>query len=315
VHSRVVAYTGAAQAIYGVPEAEALGRDVGAVLTHVSPPEELTRHREELAAGEPSRLQARARRPDGTCIDLDVMVDVLCDETGVVTGQFSVSRDITALKAVEATLQAALGERETLLKEVHHRVKNNLQMMVSLFALQAGAVKDPEAAAALLDSQERLRSMALIHEQLYQAPELARIDFASFVEVVVSGLGTVFGAHPGVAFDVKVGDVWLGVDAAIPCALIVNELVSNALKYAFPDGRDGRIEVALQALAAPGSFALSVADDGVGLPAGFDPEASATLGIRLVGILARQLRGHVTIDRARGTRFEIVWTARREPAS
>jgi two-component sensor histidine kinase len=105
------------------------------------------------------------------------------------------------------------------------------------------------------------------------------------------------------------------VDSAIPCALIVNELVSNALKYAFPDGRAGRIEVALQALAAPGSFALSVADDGVGLPEGFDPKTSATLGIQLVEILARQLRGHLTIDRAHGTRFELVWAARRELAS
>jgi PAS domain S-box-containing protein len=313
--ARVVAYTGAAQAIYGLTEAEALGRDIRDVVTHDSPSEELARHRAELAAGEPSRLQTRALRKDGTWIELDVMVDVLHDEAGHITGHFSVSRDITTLKAVEATLHAALGERETLLKEVHHRVKNNLQMMVSLFALEAGAVKDPEAVAALLDSQERLRSMALIHEQLYQAPDLARIDFGAFVQLVVGGLGTVFGARPGVVFDVKVGDAWLGVDTAIPCALIVNELVSNALKYAFPGGRGGRIEVALRALPTLGSFALSVADDGVGLPEGFDPAKSATLGMQLVAILARQLHGHLTIDRSRGSRFEIAWSAREKGAS
>jgi len=227
----------------------------------------------------------------------------------------SLIRDLTEERRLEAErvdrelrLRAALVERETLLKEVHHRVKNNLQMMISLFALQGDRVTDPRSAAALLDSQQRLRSMALVHEQLYQSDDLARIDLAAYVTSLVGGLQTVFGGRSGVVIDVQIGDMMLAVDTAIPGALILSELVSNAMKYAFPGGRAGRIVVGMTRSTSgdgQGRLVLSVADDGVGLPEGLDPARTATLGLQLVHILARQLRGAVVVERQGGTRFEI----------
>lgn len=216
-------------------------------------------------------------------------------------------QEVTPMKEAERGLRDSLREKDTLVMEVHHRVKNNLQVMVSLLGLQLEQT-GPESAPALRDSQERIRSMALIHEQLYQSPDVSRIDLAAYARTLTEGLVAVYANTSRVRVDVEADELWLGVDTAIPCGLILNELVSNALKYAFPDGRAGRVLVALSATSGEQDtreLTLTVRDDGVGLPESLDVGRSASLGLRLVHILAKQLRGTVIVRRDHGAHFEV----------
>jgi PAS domain S-box-containing protein len=229
------------------------------------------------------------------------------DAAGVVNGMCGMATDITVTKAAEQKLRDALQEKEALVMEVHHRVKNNLQVMVSLLGLQL-AQSDEHCAPALRDSQERIRSMALIHEQLYQSSDLSRIDLADYARTLTVGLVSVFGRSSAVRVDVESAPLWVSVDTAIPCGLILNELVSNALKYAFPEGRSGGVVVGLSATVGDTGtreVTLTVTDDGVGLPDALDPAQTPSLGLRLVQILAKQLRGAVVARRGPGARFEV----------
>jgi two-component sensor histidine kinase len=205
----------------------------------------------------------------------------------------------------EERIQASLKEKEVLLKEIHHRVKNNLQIISSLLNLQGQQIEDPQIVGALRDSQNRVRSMALIHEQLYGAHDLARIDFGAYIHQLASHLFRSYRADSKVALDLKVEEINLRIDEAIPCGLILNELVSNALKHAFPDGRAGRIQVALGV--DGGQVALAVSDDGVGLPEGFDHRTSTSLGLQLVNSLVSQLDGEVMLEPGHGTGFNVTF--------
>ncbi len=203
------------------------------------------------------------------------------------------------------SLQASLREKETLLKEIHHRVKNNMAVISSLLALQGNRVADPALRSMFEESRQRIRSMALVHEKLYASTDLSRIDLAGYVRSLVNGLGTIYQT-PGKTIEVgvDVGDVLLDVDAAVPCGLILNELVTNALKYAFA-GRD-RGEISVSFTKAGNACTLTVKDDGVGFPAGFDPLNSDTLGLKIVEVLAGQLDGSVRFSFDAGT--EVVVT-------
>ena len=204
----------------------------------------------------------------------------------------------------EKAIRAALEERETLLKEVHHRVKNNMQIISSLLSLQAAQATEPETIEMLNDSQQRIRSMALIHDRLYRSASLAEIDFGQYVESLVDELLRMYNVPLGVitiATDIE--NVQLGVDTAIPCALIINELVSNSLKHAFPDGRTGAVTIALRR--ANGVHMLTVADNGVGFPRDVDFRATDSLGMQLVVTLVNQLEGTIELNRENGTAFAI----------
>lgn len=201
---------------------------------------------------------------------------------------------LVALKLVEierlarAELEQSLREKEVLLKEIHHRVKNNLQVISSLLQLQAGCIVDDEVRRVFEESQGRIRSMALVHEKLYRGKDLIHIDFGDYVQDLVSALiGSYRESASRLQVEVQAEAVQLSVDQAVPCGLILNELISNAFKHGFPDGRPGRILVRLTGGAG---IELSVQDDGVGWPSAFKPTESSSLGLRLVHILARQLR-------------------------
>jgi PAS domain S-box-containing protein len=212
--------------------------------------------------------------------------------------------DTTAFKSAERDLRASLREKDVLLKEVHHRVKNNLQVISSLLSLQAMQLLDPDVRTRLLESQNRIQAIALVHEKLYRSEQLSHIAFGEYAETLVSDLAHVHSApERSIKTVLRIDDVRLGVDAAIPCGLMLNELVSNAFKHAFTGAASGTIEVQLSR--ADRRLTLSVADDGVGLPPGLEPRRSATLGFDLVFTFAEQLEADVKIETGAGTRFVI----------
>lgn len=239
----------------------------------------------------------------------------LRDEEGRVIGTLSSGEDITEKLRLEEErekvykkLQDSLREKSFLLAEIHHRVKNNLQIISSLLSLQAEEITDPKFQEIFQESQNRIRSMALVHEKLYESESFSSINFSDYILDLTSFL---FQTYSKNLFDVElftdIEPISLGIDLAVPCGLIINELVSNALKYAFPASfkPPGKIWVSLKQV-EPGQYELSVADNGVGLPEHIDLERPKSLGLKLVHVLAKgQLEGQVEIFRDQGTRFVI----------
>jgi PAS domain S-box-containing protein len=306
---------------YTAEEVQALGEDVLPRLMH---PEDLARLPALFArwdgapAGASFESEYRLRHKDGTWRWF-LSHDTVFSRTpaGAVKEFLGTAQDVTARKQAEDQLRASLQEKEALLKEVHHRVKNNLQIVSSLLSLQARRVKDPAVLDLLRESQNRVRSMALVHEGLYRSGNLARIGFAAHIRSLCGHLFRSYGVDPQrIRLAVEIDPVVLDLDQAIPCGLLVNELVSNALKYAFPEGRPGQVTVAFQA-PPQGSCTLIVRDDGVGLPPDLDVNRSPSLGLQLVGDLAGQLGGTLTVDRQGGTAVRVCFRAAasyKEPA-
>jgi PAS domain S-box-containing protein len=213
--------------------------------------------------------------------------------------------DISGRKRAETALQAALEEKTALLKEVHHRVKNNLQIVSSLLNLQTRQVTNEAALDTLRDTQGRIRAMALLHEALYRENNNGRVNSSVYFSHLCAHLCRAFGqAGERVRVKTEIGPAELGLDVAIPCGLIINELVSNSFKHAFPGGRAGEIVVKLSP-GAEGMIHLSVADDGIGLPPGADYEHGSTLGTQLVTGLAKQVGGILAVKSDRGTKVQI----------
>jgi two-component sensor histidine kinase len=218
-------------------------------------------------------------------------------------------QEIAERRRAEAKIKASLAEKEVLLKEIHHRVKNNLQVISSLLYLQSKRIQDRDTLAMFQDSQHRVRSMALVHERLYQAQDLSRVDAADYIRTLARYLFRSYEVRAGkIELAVDIDDVPLGIDAAVPCGLIVNELVSNSLKHAFSPEQEGRITIALNRR-DNGDYALVVGDDGVGFPAGVDFRHTDSLGLQLVTALVDQLEGTIKLDARAGTRFEITFPA------
>jgi two-component sensor histidine kinase len=213
-------------------------------------------------------------------------------------------RDITERKVAEERIRAALKEKEVLLKEIYHRVKNNLQVVSSLLSMQ-GSKGGLESRGLLEESANRVQSMALVHEQLYQSQNLSSIAWKDYAEQLLQHLRQSNGdVARRVTVRSDVDDIRLGIETAIPLGLIVNELISNAYKHAFPGNRTGEIVLRLKGLEG-GAVALEVNDDGVGLPEGFEPGKVASLGMQLVVSLAQQLDGQLDIRSEHGARFAL----------
>jgi PAS domain S-box-containing protein len=228
-----------------------------------------------------------------------------------VAGVRGVFTDVTDQVEAEQRLKAAVAEKETLLKEIHHRVKNNLQLISAMLALQARATGDERVTMAFEESQHRILSMAGIHEQLYRSRDLSQVDMATYIRDLTDELQHSYG-RPTITIKAEAVDVRLDIDRAIPCGLIVNELVSNALKHAFPiDGQQaGEVWVTMRLLPAEeGEIELTVSDNGVGLRSPVDLEHTGTLGLTMVTLLSRQLGGMLEVDRNNGTTFRIRFSA------
>lgn len=215
--------------------------------------------------------------------------------------------DISELKRGQETIKATLREKEALLKEVHHRVKNNLQALSALLSLQVYYSGEGRTRSVLGDCQNRLRTMALIHQELYEAPDVANINFAAYIGRLSHSLMETLAdstVRIGLRIDVEKAD--LSVDTAIPAGLIVNELLTNALKHAFPNGRRGVVSILFRTIDT-GTFQLKVEDNGVGLPPGFDVHDARSMGMQLVTILSEQLGGRLEVGEGPGARFTIVF--------
>jgi len=233
-------------------------------------------------------------------------LSVVKNPTGDAQGLVCVAQDISDLKEAEQELRASLEEKEVLLREIHHRVKNNLQVISSLLHLQSRDVDDATARQLFTDSQSRIRSMALIHEQLYQSEDLAQLNVEGYLQQLTDHLFRTYNMRgSSVTLAIEADGASLAMDQAIPCGLIVNELVSNALEHAFPGDRSGTVRVALTRTS--GAACLVVEDDGVGT---WDPaaiETSDTLGLKLVRGLVQQLGGDLTVAAPAGLRFTITF--------
>ena len=244
-----------------------------------------------------------ALRKDGSEFPVEIGLNPIETDQGVMV--LSVIVDISDRKHKEEHIVQALKEKDILLGEMHHRVKNNMQIVHSLLDLQLARTSDPGVIGVLRDAQSRIYSMALIHQTLYQSKDFARVDFDSFLKSLVSNLITSYGAPPNhIAVSTDASEVLLPISIAVPCGLVVNELITNAFKHAFPDGRSGHVIVTMRE-EPEGQVVLSVSDDGVGMPEDFDIAHTATLGLQLVGLLADQLRADVRIHRLNPTSFEL----------
>jgi two-component sensor histidine kinase/PAS domain-containing protein len=292
-----------AAALYGWGATEASAEAESSLLKTVFPasPSEIERDLECTGrwAGE-LRQSTRSGRA------LVVASRWVLDKTGRVGRRImEINTDISEVKEGERQLRASLKEKEVLLREIHHRVKNNLQVVSSLLYLQARRVDQEPLRNLLLEGRNRIQSIALIHEKLYRAQDLASIDFGLYLKDLTGQVAKALGVQaPRATVEVQADNVVLDIDHAIPCGLIVNELASNSMKHGFPDGRAGSIHI-FASQVEPGWLELVVSDTGVGFPANVDVNSTATLGMELVRSLVKQLRGTVNLSCNGGTRVEI----------
>jgi two-component sensor histidine kinase len=245
-------------------------------------------------------------RKDGSRVAIELsMANLVLD--GHIIGRVGVARDITDRQYAEEQIRASLQEKEVLLKEIHHRVKNNLQIISSLLNLQSKYINDPSAHQMFIDSQNRVKSMALIHEILFRSRDITRIDFAEYIKTISVQIFRSYGAYSKkIGLEVQVKDIMLDVDTAIPCGLIVTELVSNSLKHAFVDGREGSINISLFTSDSC-TLTLIVKDNGIGLSRDIDLQNADSLGLKLVRALVNQLAGQIEVDSTFGTTFMITF--------
>lgn len=239
-------------------------------------------------------------------IYFEITASPLRDSTGNIVAGIEVARNITERKKAEDQIAGSLHEKETLLKEIHHRVKNNMQIVSSLLDYQTQFIKDKNVIDIFIESQNRIASMALVHEKLYQSKDLARIDFYDYMSDLVANVFQSYVKNSGkIKLNMNIENIQLDIDLAIPCGLIINELLTNSLKYAFPAGREGEIKVAFHKT-DENMLQLVISDNGIGIPPDMDIRKTGSLGLHLVSILAEnQLHGKININRKEGTEFTI----------
>lgn len=277
-------------------------------------PEDLTddlNYVDQILAGEIQTytLEKRFFCKNHSLVWISLTVSLVRDNSGNPKYFISVIEDISDRQRSQEQIRASLREKEVLLKEVYHRVKNNFQVISSLLSLQSEYITNKQDLQIFQQSQQRIASMALVHEKMYQSGDLSRINFREYVQELVASLCTSYDVYDGaITVQINIDDeILLGLDTAVPCGLIIHELVSNSLKYAFPGGRTGEITIAIQEIANH-QIALTVSDNGVGLPENFNFTETASLGWQLVEALASQLTGDITIQNDIGVEFLIAFS-------
>jgi two-component sensor histidine kinase len=216
-----------------------------------------------------------------------------------------VGRSFASLRSAQAKVLGFLAEKETLIREIYHRSKNNMQVVTSILRIASGKLEDERSKAVLKDVINKIGSMSLVHQKLYESQDLSKIGMEAYVSELASLLLSSFGVGEGkVALDLEVEDLSMQIDAAIPCGLVINEIVTNSLKYAFPGDRRGRIAISMR---ETGNWVeLRISDDGVGFPEGYDPEAIRKMGLGTVFTIVRhQMRGEIEFSTGRGVEYSI----------
>jgi PAS domain S-box-containing protein len=267
--------------------------------------------------GIPKALEERARtgrfkgtinfkRKNGEIFPVELSSALFALGSGDVRASI-IFRDITERLRGEEALKSALKEKDVLLREIHHRVKNNMQVISSLLSLQVDRVDNEQVRQILLESQQRVVAMAMVHETLYGGKSLSTVDLSGYVGKLVNHLKDLYGGHASIDIDLDIENVEWGVDQAVTCGLIINELITNAFKHAFPKGGKGRIHVRIRRIEDE-EILLTVSDDGIGFKTEADPENPSTLGLRLVhGLLEHQLNGSLEMRVEAGTTFTLRW--------
>ena len=309
---QILMFNKGAEKIFGYSSEEIIGRKLGILMPYTS----RTAHTKYVhnfeKSGETSRpmfdrSEISGKRKDGSIFPAEANISQL-----EIEGErffTAILRDITARKNIENKLRESLNEKEILIQEVNHRVKNNLQMIISLFSLQGESIDDPERIANLEDIQQRIRSMALIHEKIYNSENIGQINFQKYVKDLIK---EIFHSYQTSSCNVKltleIEPLSLEINMAIPLALILNELVLNALKYAFNGREKGNFILRLKKKSAK-QIHLTISDDGIGIPESIKIYTTKTLGLRLVRVLTQQLNGKVKLRQnldcveSRGTMF------------
>ena len=317
---RIVDANAMVERLFGYDRYELIGRSVDMLLPEALRSRHIS-HRAAFAQHPHARpmglgMDLVGRRKDGSEFPVEISLSNVAEGTDGGLAMAFIS-DITARKQANeererliSELKAALSEKIVLIKEVHHRVKNNLAVIGGLLGMQADALDDERAAVALAESQRRVMSMALIHEYLYATEHLDRVNFGRYVEQLSNQLCSTYAIESDlVGVRIEAEEIDLSVHRAIPAGLILNELLSNALKYAFPDGRTGEIQVTF-VRTGPNELRLTCYDDGIGIPESFDWQNPKSLGLRIISILAWQIDGKLTLDRKeKGTRFDLIFPA------
>ena len=253
-------------------------------------------------------ISFRYLKADGNYIWLEAKGKSLLDEKDKVTGLVLAARDISERKISEEKIKSTLAEKNVLLREVHHRVKNNLQAMIYLIEIQNERIEDSRIKIFLEELQEQARTMSLVYEQLYQSDYLASVNMESYLSNLASNVVQAFGSGKKVSFSVLVKGVNLDVETAMPCGLITNELITNSLKYAFPDTFNGNPELKIKLEEEDNNYTLEISDNGIGLPKDLDWENSESLGLKLVNLWVNyQLLGKMKIDSVNGTKYRITF--------
>ena len=254
----------AATRITGYSEAELLGRNCRFLQAHDRDQPQLEVIRAALREATTCDVVLRNYKKDGTMFWNEVRIAPVLNAAGQVTHFVGFQNDISARKEAEAQIAQSLREKEVMLKEIHHRVKNNMQIVSSLLNLQLEYIAEERIRAMFVDAQSRIASMALVHEKLYQSRDLGRVNFSEYVRDLVDNLiGAQGGRAAFIRFELQTEELYLGIDTAIPCGLLINELVSNAYKHAFPEGARGTIKLSLSRTGAD-TWQLEISDDGNG---------------------------------------------------
>ncbi len=309
-NQRIIVFNQGAEKIFGYATREVFNRPIDMLL----PEGFAAQHRKHVREFAESPIAARRMgergdisglRKDGSSFPAEASISKV--DIGGSRIYTVILRDVTQRRAADEKIRASLREKEVLLQEIHHRVKNNLQVVSSLLSLQSRGVLDEDTRQKFKESQNRVHSMALIHEQLYQSPSLSEINYPQYIRQLVAHLFRSYRVSSSrIDLKTRIEDLRLSVDAAVPCGLIINELVSNSLKYGFPNGRGGAICIELHRQ-PDGRANLTVADDGVGLPEEVGFWNTQTLGLRLVGTLVKQLEGNIEVDRSEGTSIRVTF--------
>jgi len=272
--------------------------------------EDIERAFQKTLGAELPQFELIFMRKNGERFPVIVSPSVIKDDQGNIISFFATVKDITERKKSEEQIRQSLKEKETLLREIHHRVKNNMAVVSGLLSLQASTIEDNNLRHFFEECQQRIESMVLVHEKLSQTKDLSAINFRDYINTLVQEIMSLHFIHSSsITAESNIEDIELDLESAIPCGLIINELLTNAFKYAFPDNRNGVLNISFKKI--DDTYILTIKDNGVGLPKNFDYKKASTMGLQLVNILAAQLSGTFQIKSDKGTEAVVMFNAKK----